>query len=189
MQRFGPSAFDDFTGALTKLRQTSTVQEYQTEFEKLANHTEGLPNAFYLSCFISGLKDAIRSKVKMFCPRTMMEALGLAKLAENKIRAQQRSKSTLVPFRPMVPQRTQNPPAPRTTPIKNLSEVEMWEHQEKGFCYNCDENFTWGHICVEQNLYLLDVDSPPTPKIFYNAQNPTDDDGDIQQLPTPEDQP
>ena len=81
----------------------------------------------------------------MFCPRTIMEALALAKLTEDKIRAQQRSKSTLVPFRPMIPQRTQNLPTPRTTPIKHLSEVEMREHQEKGVCYNCDEKFTWGH--------------------------------------------
>ena len=112
LQRFGPSAFDDFTGALTKIRQTSTVREYQTKFEKITNHTKGLPNAFYLSCFISGLKDAICSEVKMFFPNTTMEALWLAKLAEDKIWAQQHSKSTLVPFRPMVPQRTQNPPAP-----------------------------------------------------------------------------
>ena len=40
LQRFGPSAFDDFTGALTKLRQIGTMKEYQTEFEKLANHTK-----------------------------------------------------------------------------------------------------------------------------------------------------
>ena len=85
----------------------------------------------------------------MFCPNTMMENLGLAKLAKDKIRAQQRSKSTLVPFRPMVPQRTQNLPAPRTTPIKHLSEAEMQEHQENGLCYNCDEKFTRGHRCVE----------------------------------------
>ena len=68
LQQFGPSAFNEFIGALTKLRQTGTVREYQTKFEKLANHTEGFPDAFYLSCFISGLKDAIRSEVKMFFP-------------------------------------------------------------------------------------------------------------------------
>ena len=136
MQRFNPSAFDDFIGSLTKLRQTGTVREYQTEFEKLANHIEGLPDAFYLSCFISGLKDAIRSEVKMFFPRTMMEALGFAKLEVDKIWAQQCSKSNLVPFKPMVPQRTQNMPAPRTTPIKHLFEAEMREHQEKGLCHN-----------------------------------------------------
>ena len=89
----------------------------------------------------------------------------------------------------MVPQRTQNPLAPRTTHIKHLSKAEMREHREKGICYNFDEKFTQGHRCVEKNLYLLDVDSPPAPEIFYDAQDPTDDDGDIQQLPTPEDQP
>ena len=94
--------------------------------------------------------------------------------------AQQRSKSTFVPFKNMVPQRPSIEPAPRTTPIKHLSKAEMQERRENGLCYNCDEKFTWGHRCVEQKLYLLDVDSPPTPEIFYDAQDPTDDDGDIQ---------
>ena len=81
----------------------------------------------------------------------------------------------------------QNPKsvAPRTSPIKHLFEVEMWECREKGICYNCDEKFTQGHRCVEKKLYLLDVDSPPAPEIFYDAQDPIDDDGEIQQLPAP----
>ena len=33
------------------------------------------------------------------------------------------------------------------------------------------------------------MDSPPAPEIFYDAQDPIDDDGDIQQIPAPEDQP
>ena len=61
------------------------MREYQTEFEKLANHIEGFLDAFYLSCFINGMKDTIQYEVKMFYPNTMMEALGLAKLAEDKI--------------------------------------------------------------------------------------------------------
>ena len=91
------------------------MREYLIEFEKLANHTEGFPDAFYLIYFINGLKDAIRYEVKIFFPNTMMEAPGLAKLAEDKIRAQQCSKSTLVP------------PAPRTTPINHLFEAKMQE--------------------------------------------------------------
>ncbi|KAF8389003.1 hypothetical protein HHK36_025688 [Tetracentron sinense] len=35
--RFGPTKYDDHVGALTKLRQNSTLREYQAEFEKLAN--------------------------------------------------------------------------------------------------------------------------------------------------------
>ena len=59
LQRFVPSAFDDFIGAPTKLCQIGTVREYQIEFEKLANYIQGLSDAFYRSCFISGVKDAI----------------------------------------------------------------------------------------------------------------------------------
>ena len=120
----------------------------------------------YMSCFISGMKDAIRSEVKMFCRNTMMEALGLDKLGEDKIKDQQCSKSTVVSFINMVPQRPQISPASRTTPVKHLFEAEMQERWEKGLCYNCDEKFTQGHRCVEQKLYLLDVDSHPHLKCF-----------------------
>ena len=84
LHRFGPSGFDEFTGALTKLHQTGTMREYQTEFENLVKHTEGFFDVFYSSCFISGLKDTIRSDITMFCPNTMMEILGWAKLAKDK---------------------------------------------------------------------------------------------------------
>ena len=149
MHRFGPSGFDEFTKALTKLRQTSTVKEYQIEFENLVKHIEGFFDAFYRSCFIIGLKDIIQFDVTMFCPNIMMEILGLPKLAKDKIRAQQRPKSTFVPFKNMVPQRHPIPLTPRTTPIKHLSEAEMREHREKGLWYNCDEKFTEGHRCAE----------------------------------------
>ena len=71
-----------------------------------------------------------------------MEILGLAKLAEDKIRAQQRPKSTFVPFKNMVPESHSIPLTPRTTPIKHLSEAEMRAHREKGLCYNYDDKFT-----------------------------------------------
>ena len=115
----------------------------------------------------------------MFCPNTMMEILGLAKLAEDKIRAQQRPKSTFVPFKNMVPQRHPIPLTPRTTPIKHLSEAEMQKHREKGLCYNCDGKFTQGHQCIEQKLYLLDVVSPPTLEICEAAHDLVNDQVDI----------
>ena len=141
MQRLGLSPFDDFTGALTELHQTCTVKEYPTKFEKLANHTDGFPDAFYMICFISGMKDTIRSKVKMLYPITMMESLGLDNLAEDKIITQQHSKSTFVPFINMVSQRPPITPVPRTTLIKHFSEAKMRTHREKRICHNCDEKF------------------------------------------------
>lgn len=47
----------------------------------------------------------------------------------------------------------------------------MQTHHKKGLCYNCDEKFTRGHRCVQQKLYLLDVDSSPKVKEYINAQD------------------
>ncbi|RWW04464.1 hypothetical protein GW17_00032308 [Ensete ventricosum] len=37
--RFGPSEYENMDGQLVKIRQTSTVQEYQTRFKHLSNQT------------------------------------------------------------------------------------------------------------------------------------------------------
>ena len=76
----------------------------------------------------------------------MMEAPGLAKLVEENIIAQQRSKSTFVPFRNMVSQIPSITPTPRTAPIKHFSEAEMQTGREKGLCYKCDEKFNKGNL-------------------------------------------
>lgn len=45
--RFSPSQFDDPQDALFKLTQTSSVREYQCQFENLCNPVVGLPITFY----------------------------------------------------------------------------------------------------------------------------------------------
>jgi hypothetical protein len=44
--RFAPSSYDDSVGAFTKLHQTSTVDEYQSQFEVLSNRIPGLLRSF-----------------------------------------------------------------------------------------------------------------------------------------------
>ncbi|GFS46186.1 hypothetical protein Acr_00g0100660 [Actinidia rufa] len=68
ISRFGPDVFEDAVGELTKLKQTSSVKEYQEKFEFLANKTHKLPESFFISCFISGLKEEIKANVLMFRP-------------------------------------------------------------------------------------------------------------------------
>lgn len=53
--RFAPSFYDDPRGTLFKLVQRSSVTEYLTEFERLANRITGLSPSVLLSCFIFGL--------------------------------------------------------------------------------------------------------------------------------------
>ena len=40
--RFGPSAYDDPMECLNKLKQTSTVSNYKSQFEVLSNRIKGL---------------------------------------------------------------------------------------------------------------------------------------------------
>lgn len=76
--RFGPSGFDDLTGQLTKLIQTTNVHDYQENFENLPNQTEGLNEAFMISCFVAGLKKEIWLGVQMFRPSSLTAAISLA---------------------------------------------------------------------------------------------------------------
>lgn len=55
-----------------KLRSTSTVKDFQRQFEKLVNRTRG---KFFKSYFISELKEEITMEVKMHGPKIMQAAL------------------------------------------------------------------------------------------------------------------
>eukprot|EP00253_Pinus_taeda_P010028 PITA_10028 len=70
---------DSYLVHLTKLQQTGTVEEYINAFESLAFRTKGLTNEFYMECFISGLKEAIKAQVLLYHPPTWMEACQVAR--------------------------------------------------------------------------------------------------------------
>ncbi|MCI28480.1 hypothetical protein A2U01_0049681, partial [Trifolium medium] len=147
--RFAPSQYEDPKGALFKLSQTASVKEYQAQFETLANRIVGLPPSCYLSCFVSGLKPAIRREVLAFQPVTLTQAISLAKLQEEKFadRVSHPPRSTTFTnssttnpnssssFKPTL---SVNPPKPQTA-VKRLSPDELQARREKGLCYNCDE--------------------------------------------------
>ncbi|PNX94328.1 Ty3/gypsy retrotransposon protein, partial [Trifolium pratense] len=163
--RFAPSQYEDPRGALFKLSQTSTVKEYQNQFEALANRITGLPPSCYLSCFISGLKPAIRREVLAFQPVTLIQAISLAKLQEDKFSdrsfhpnrtntaTSSQSPNTNSSFKP-----TMSVVAPKTqTAVKRLSPEELQARREKGLCYNCDERYQRGHRC-KRLFHLLIVE-------------------------------
>jgi hypothetical protein len=55
-------------GRLKKLKQLGIVEDFIASFECLALRIEGMSNAFFRECFISGLKDEIRAHVLMAHP-------------------------------------------------------------------------------------------------------------------------
>jgi hypothetical protein len=52
-------------GCLTKLKQSGTIEDFIAAIERLAFRIEGMADAFFRECFISGLKEEIRAHVLM----------------------------------------------------------------------------------------------------------------------------
>ncbi|GJY42671.1 enzymatic polyprotein [Tanacetum coccineum] len=160
--RFGPSAFANHRAALFQLRQTGSVSDYQKLFERLCNRTVGLSPDVVLDCFIAGLKAEIQRELAILKPPTLDTAGGLAKLIEDKIKAERmanaktpatfsqnqsstRSTTPIFPTPPNFPQQ----------PIKRLTQNELQERKKKGLCFNCDELYRVGHKCRSPHILLL----------------------------------
>jgi hypothetical protein len=154
-------------GHLTKLKQSGTVEDFIAAFERLAFRTEGMTDAFFRECFISGLKEEIRAHVLMARPTTWVEATKKDKEAQQIVSSQNRKPSFIPRPKPVNPT---TPSAPLK--IQKLTRAEMAERQLKGLCYNCDEKYFPGHKCKEQNLFMAisediqeeDDDTPPVPE-------------------------
>ncbi|KAI5415277.1 hypothetical protein KIW84_040642 [Lathyrus oleraceus] len=71
-----------------KLTRFTSVAEYYTEFNALANGTKCVSNDALLDCFIGGLNTDIRRDVKAMAPVTMTRVVALAKLYEEKYTTQ-----------------------------------------------------------------------------------------------------
>lgn len=108
------------------------MELYQSQFEELANRTEGLNVSFMISCFVGGLKEEIRLSVQMLKPTTLTDAIGLACMQEENVEAlrHQNHQESII-----------------TLLIKKLTPVKIKEMREKGLCYNCDIKFSPGHRC------------------------------------------
>nr|GEU62439.1 hypothetical protein [Tanacetum cinerariifolium] len=81
VQKRFDSIFEDPVVELKNLKQVTTVQLYLEQFEALMNKVE-LSEAYAVSLFIGGLKDAISMLVRMFKTNTLTDVYCLAKIQE-----------------------------------------------------------------------------------------------------------
>ncbi|CAL5376490.1 unnamed protein product [Camellia sinensis] len=180
ISRFGPNSYEDAMGDLTKLKQTTTVKEYQEQFEILANRTCELPEVFFISCFISGLREDIKAGVLMFRPTTIVQAIGLAKMQENSIeaitrRARQGNRAGESIFSHQTKQN------PVMNPVRKELPKDGEEKKAKGLCFKCNEKYTRGHICKKNQLYALEVEQ--------EDQEQVEDEGaDVEEDQVPEEE-
>jgi len=153
------------------------VTSYFDAFNDLVTRVYGMDNALLLDCFIGGLHPKLKHKVKSRCPISLMQAVSLARLFEEKITHHtQRWRTTLLApiasihkthFHPTTKNLNHTPPPQspvinRTllpTPSKSkfmrkLSLTEIQFHRENNLCSTCDEKFTLAHKC-EAKHYLI----------------------------------
>ncbi|KAH9648047.1 retrotrans gag domain-containing protein [Citrus sinensis] len=158
LQRFGPTDYEDPSEALTRLKQTSTLEAYQEAFEKLSHCIDGLPENFLVGCCIAGLKDEIGLDVKIKQPRTLTDATGKMSTSfrPSAITGAQRiiphhSSGVLGP--PPTSKVNQNA-SNSTIPFRRITNQEARERQANGLCYYCDEKFVPGHRCQRPQLFM-----------------------------------
>ena len=83
--RFGPSKCEDPHGALSKLLQTGTVTQYQSEFEKLMNRVTGISENLLISFYVSGLKLNLQRELLVAKPMNLGDAFALARVTEARL--------------------------------------------------------------------------------------------------------
>lgn len=177
---FGPSVFDCPRATLFKLMQTGSVCDYYREFTSLANRVYGLSPEALLDCFISGLQDTIRRDVMVQSPITLLKAVALAKLFEEKYQPLPKSPYSAITHKttptnslhqtrfpgskpslpPLLPTPNTKPfnPTHKSTNIKRITPAEIQVRKDKVLCYYCDEKFSFTHNCPNKHLLLLQVD-------------------------------
>ncbi|KAK0596167.1 hypothetical protein LWI29_013330 [Acer saccharum] len=92
--RYGPTQFQDFFGDLTKLQQMGSMKEYQTEFERLLIRAGKLTLAQQVGCFVSRLKESIKTDVQACKPESLTAVIGLARLYESRDQSTRRTNQT-----------------------------------------------------------------------------------------------
>ncbi|KAH0737522.1 hypothetical protein KY290_036227 [Solanum tuberosum] len=184
--RFGSKSMEAPEGILAKLQMTSTVRDYLSQFEQIANRTSDVNPLMMKHCFISGLHPNIKSDVLSFRPTTLNDAISLAFLQEQKhlgqvkppTRPNQFSKalSVSLPSQSTFSPKITSPlssassslpaaslPGVGRVPFRKLTPTEIQRKRELNLCFNCDEKYQKGHRCSSppQLFLLLSEDEPP----------------------------
>ena len=187
--RFDPNHFEDYVGALSKLRHTTTVSAYQSDFERLLNKVTGVSESTLVSVFISGLKPQLRRELNLRRPVTLTMAFALARElsalhADNGTNSQHSSTHPVV----TPPSSHPNVLVHETThqqhasssltrpdlPIRRLSFAEKQVKDAQGLCYNCDQKWSRNHRCASRLLLLLGDNDEKTPAAV--STTPLDED-------------
>ncbi|KAL4278717.1 hypothetical protein GQ457_03G025020 [Hibiscus cannabinus] len=166
--RFTDKLHADVIEEFNKLHQTSSVEDYQERFEALQPFmlqlNAQLGEAYFVSSFISGLKDDIRHKVRVHAPQTLADACRKTKLYELAMEIE--VKKHKFPYKtsysqPQATHRVSNfqpasqPKVQAATPAPKQSLLDF--RRSNNLCFKCGDKFTPGHQCKPKQLNMMET--------------------------------
>ncbi|KAF2298452.1 hypothetical protein GH714_023621 [Hevea brasiliensis] len=132
------------------LRRTHTKVGTAVTWEVFSEELWGWTQKALVGTFMGGLNSEISEGIRMFKPKTLKDAIGLARMKDEQLL---RQKAIHPSFQMSSSSPTKIKPS---TPVKRLTWEEMQKRRTQGLSFNCDEKFTPGHKCVTPQLLLLD---------------------------------
>ncbi|XP_076896743.1 uncharacterized protein LOC143549833 [Bidens hawaiensis] len=163
-KNFGPAEFENPDEYLISIKQTGYAQEYRQEFAKRSARVSNWPEHCLLGVFLNGLKEELKTDVRIQRPRKVYNAASLAIEYESKIGANKPSKNTtwspcpkpnIADTKSITHTNTHNPTTQR--PPLRISEAEKQTRLSKGECYRYAEKYGPGHRCKTGTFKLFEA--------------------------------
>ncbi|KAL4309278.1 hypothetical protein GQ457_01G012100 [Hibiscus cannabinus] len=165
--RFSDRTYRDVIEEFNKLTQRGSVEEYQERFEELKPYiiqqSPYQEEGYFVSSFLSGLKEELRHRVKISNPLSLDEAYRLAKLHEVALEIETKKfkpKPYTYPTQTTTQKAwTPNSNNPQKTTTQNNTKQSLLEYRRThNLCFRCGEKFTPGHQCKIKQLNFMEED-------------------------------
>lgn len=122
----------------------------------------------YLAAILGGLEDEVQLAVRMFTPKSVQQALCLAKLQEAAHKAKKTKMHSKVPLFPTPPNKPLATILPKPYPVRainlpngnrrTLTPEEFNDKRARNVCFWCDERYTPGHKCKGKRPQLYHIE-------------------------------
>jgi hypothetical protein len=147
LDRFPDSGIHESMEQFQQLKQNTTVNQYIDLFEEwmtaMKRDHQYLPEFFFTLRFLSGLKDTIKHAVQCHKPPDLRSAYWYARQEELAyLSVHKKQANTPIPAKQAQPQ-----PARNTVFRENKFRPAADKTKEKGKCWYCPEDWSFGHKC------------------------------------------
>lgn len=167
VEEFGQDEYDMHMSKLNQLRQSGSVLEYRRAFEEimyqLISLDSSLNTKFFVSKFVLGLKDELRTAVRLQAPSSVTRAVSLARIQEEELELYG-PRQRVIPSgkSPITSLASSSSTAMSVSGTKRIVDDYGRERQLRdyrranGLCFRCGDKYSKEHKC-QKPMQLLTI--------------------------------